>query len=71
MPKKVTTFNIDSEILDAAKQHAADCKQSLSAYVQEAISNHNLMYRSLIEDDNEGGAIPCKQIPELPVFKVQ
>ena len=71
MPKKVTTFNIDSEILDAAKENAKDAKKSLSAYVEDAIFNHNKMASTLGEHDNKGGAIPTKQISETPVFKVQ
>lgn len=64
MPKKVTTFNIDSEILNAAKQNAKDARQSLSAYVESAILTYNLMSPAemVVKSDSE---------PETPIFKVQ
>ena len=67
MPKKVTTFNIDSDILDAAKLNAKDAKQSLSAYVESAILSYNLSAPGKIVVFSESA--PSE--PETPVFKVQ
>ena len=66
MPKKVTTFNIDSDILDAAKLNAKDAKQSLSAYVEDAIGAHN-MYAQVARNKGE---LSAPSEPETPVFKV-
>jgi len=67
MPKKVTTFNIDSEILDAAKENAKNNKQSLSAYVESAILSYNLSAHGKTFVFSE--STPSE--PEAPVFKVQ
>lgn len=65
MPKKVTTFNIDSEVLNAAKLNAKNAKQSLSAYVEDAISTYNKLAVQTVTK------IQAPSEPETLVFKVQ
>ena len=69
MPKKVTTFNIDSDILDATETERKERKTKPIRLCGGCNFNHNKMVSTFGEHDNKGGAIPTKQISETPVLK--